>query len=458
MAIQMSGLASGMDINGMVDKLVQAEKAPKQERIDRQMGDIQTDISAYGRLKESLDTMKSLMSDFRNNDALAARRADVDNSDQISVSATSSAAVGRYSVDVQQLATSHKIVSNSIDESTNFGAGSLRIGLGTTSFNVDIEPGNDKLIDIVRQINRAPDNPGIMASVIQDDLGARLVLSGDKTGASNKVRVSVDADPASDLQRFSFNASNASNPMNEMQQALDSRVVLDGLAVITSDSNQVKDAIEGVDLELKALSEGEPSTLSVSYDRDTTRMALEQFVMAYNQYFSVTQELSKYDPATQSGGPLMGDSLVRSSTNQLREAFVSPVEEAPEGLKTLSQLGITTTLEGRLEIDYDVLDRQLNQNFAGLNDFFGGRNGFARRVEDLIHSYTGITGSIRSRENSLNEQQTRLLTEQTKLDDRIESVRKRTYDQFSAMDSAMGQMNSQLTYMQSMFPTGNGGQ
>ncbi len=456
MAIQMGGLASGMDINNMVDKIAQAEKAPKQERIERQMGDIQTDISAYGRLKESLDTMKTLMADFRNNDSLAARRSDIDTPEQLSASVTPQSAVGRYSVDVQQLAQSHKIVSNSIDESTNFGSGSLRVGLGTTSFNVDIEPGNDKLIDIVRQINRSPDNPGIMASVIQDDLGARLVLSGDKTGESNKVRVSVNADPSSDLQRFAFNANNETNPMNEMQQALDARVVLDGLAVITNDSNQIKNAIEGVDLELKELSNGEPATLAVSYDRDTVGMALEQFVAAYNQYFDVTQQLSKYDPAAQTGGPLMGDSLVRSSTNQLREAFTTPVEGASDSMQTLSQLGITTTLAGRLDIDYDVLDQQLNQNFAGLNDFFGGRDGFARRVEDLIHSYTGITGSIRSRENSLNEQQTRLLTEQTKLDDRIESVRKRTYDQFSAMDSAMGQMQSQLAYMQGMFPT-NGG-
>ncbi|WP_413110716.1 flagellar filament capping protein FliD [Thaumasiovibrio sp. DFM-14] len=455
MAIQMAGLATGMDITSMVDSMVQAEKAPKEERITQRMQDIQTDISAYGRLKESLDAMKFMMADFRNNDALAARRTDISDPQQLSAVATPAAAVGRYSVDVQQLAQSHKLASEPLSASDSLGEGQLRIGLGTLGFEVTLESGQDKLVDLVRHINRAADNPGVLASIIKDDRGARLVLSSDQTGEQQQISVAVTASPVSDLQRLSYNRHHLSNAMNEMQPAQDARIVLDGLAIISSDTNRVSGAIEGVDLDIVALSYDEPTELAVSYDRQTVTFAIEQFVGAFNQFFDVTQALSSYDAQTQRGGPLTGDSLVRSVTNQLRQLFAQPVEGAPDNLQTLSQLGITTTLQGRLEIDYDVFSRQLNENFAGLDDFFGGRNGFARQVEDLIHSYTGITGSIRSREDSLSEQNTRLLTEQSKLDERMDGVKQRTYDRFSSMDAAMGQMQSQLAYMQGMF--GGGG-
>ncbi len=70
----------------------------------------------------------------------------------------------------------------------------------------------------------------------------------------------------------------------------------------------------------------------------------------------------------------------------------------------------------------------------------------------MIHAHTGITGSIKGRQNSLNEQVTSLNSDQSKLDRRMESVQKRTHDQFTAMDKAMGQMKGQLNSMMSMMP------
>jgi flagellar hook-associated protein 2 len=110
-------------------------------------------------------------------------------------------------------------------------------------------------------------------------------------------------------------------------------------------------------------------------------------------------------------------------------------------------------MAGRLEIDYDMLDKQLEKNFADVGEFFGSRNGFARKIEDLLHAHTGITGSIKGRQNSLNDQRMDLNSDQTRLDRRMESVQKRTHDQFTAMDRAMGEMKSQLSSMMSMMPS-----
>lgn len=459
MNIGAAATASGLDINKMVNSIVTAERAPKEARITEQRENIDVSISAYGKLKASLDDMKYMMSDFRRNHTLSARTVTSDDVNILTASANHEAIPGKYSVKVEQLAQSHKIVSGTFDDEQKLGAGKLTLSLGSSKFAVDIPENESGIIDVVREINRHPSNSGVMASIIKDDVGTRLVLTADKSGEQNKINVRVDAPIASTLQKFGFNPNKNINSMTEMQAPQDAKVLIDGLAVVTSDTNSIEDAINGVDLNLLALAdddkEGKPAkaiTVDVAYDRNAVGGAIEKFVNAYNQFHDVSQGLSKFDPETKEKGPLVGDSIIRSVDNQLRAAFSSPVEGAPASVKTLSELGVMSTMSGRLEIDYDILDRQLNQNFADVGTFFSSREGFARKVEDLIHAYTGITGSIKGRQDSLNEQVTELNSEQSKLDRRMESVQKRTHDQFTAMDSAMGQMKSQLSSMMSMMP------
>ncbi|MGF1680416.1 flagellar filament capping protein FliD [Photobacterium minamisatsumaniensis] len=459
MNIGAAATASGLDINNMVNTIVDAERAPKEARINQQRESIDVSISAYGKLKGSLDEMKYMMADFRRNNTLSARTVTSDNNDALTASANHEAIPGKYNVSIEQLAQSHKIVSGTFDENQKLGAGKMTVSLGGGMFDIDIPEDESKILDVVRLINRHPSNSGVMASVINDDVGARLVLTADKSGEQNQIKVRVDAPLASTLQKFGFNPNNDLNSMTQMQAAKDARVLIDGLAVVTSDTNTIEDAIKGVDLNLLAISEskegsaGKDIKVDVAYDRNAVGGAIEQFVNAYNQFFSVAGELGRFDPETQDKGPLVGDSIIRTVDNQLRGAFTSPLEGAPESITTLSELGVMTTLEGRLEVDYDILDRQLEKNFADVGEFFGSRDGFARKIEDLIHSHTGITGSIKGRQNSLSDQNMRLNSEQTKLDRRMESVQKRTHDQFTAMDRAMGQMKGQFSSMMSMMPS-----
>lgn len=94
-----------------------------------------------------------------------------------------------------------------------------------------------------------------------------------------------------------------------------------------------------------------------------------------------------------------------------------------------------------------MLDRQLNNNFNKLGDFFGGNQGFAKRVEDAIQSMTGVTGSIRTREKSLVERNYRIADDQAALDRRMDSLEKRTHSKFSAMQDATSKMQNQLAGM-----------
>ncbi len=168
------GMSSGMDINSMVSKIVDAERIPKQQRLDYERSKIDTGISAYGRLKESLDTMKNLMASFRQEKAFALRSVNTSEESVVTATASTDAIAGKYAVDVLQLAQSHKIASDAIPEDTKFGPGKLQISMGDDSFDISLRS-NSRLTDVVRAINGASDNPGVRASIVKDINGPSLL-------------------------------------------------------------------------------------------------------------------------------------------------------------------------------------------------------------------------------------------------------------------------------------------
>ncbi len=342
MGLSATGLGSGMDISSMVNKIVEAERAPKQERIVKGLNDVETNISAYGRLKTSLDTMKDMMYDFRRNNTFAARSSVSDNPETVSASADHQAVTGVYSIDVQQLAQSHKLVSDGLNPKAKFGEGQLVLSLGGRSATIDIEQSKSSLLDIVRTINSHPSNPGIKASVINDDSGARLILGGDKTGKGNQISVAVNAPLTSPLMAMEYKPGAEMNAMNEMQSAKDARIVIDGLATVSSGTNTFSDAIRGVEISVSQLTKAEdgPVTVTVDEDRDKVKASLEEFVDAYNAFYQVTKALAKYDPETQQGGPLVGDSVIRSAVSQMRSLFSTPIEARRIHLKPLASWGL----------------------------------------------------------------------------------------------------------------------
>jgi len=203
MSLGPMGMNTGFDINSMVSKIVNSERVPKQQRIDNERVGIDTSISAYGRLRESLDTMKNLMANFRQEKAFAVRSVDTSDDNSVVATATTDAIAGKYSVDVLQLAQSHKIASDVLPQDAKFGPGKLQISLGKKSFNIEVEP-QSKLIDIVRSINGEKSNPGVRASVINDVDGPRLIVASNISGEENRVTISAQAQEGDPLKSLEY--------------------------------------------------------------------------------------------------------------------------------------------------------------------------------------------------------------------------------------------------------------
>lgn len=190
------GVGSGIDIDSIVTALVNAEKAPKTQQLDRLEKSTTSRFSALGTLKGSLSSLQTAIQNLNKPSLFTARMATSSSSGVLTAKADSAAVAGKYSVQVQQLATSSKIGLQSVSSnaSTTFSSGIMTISVGSSSFDVDVTAANNSLGGIRDSINAAGKDQGVSATIVTDASGSRLVLSTSKSGEGNDIKVAVSED------------------------------------------------------------------------------------------------------------------------------------------------------------------------------------------------------------------------------------------------------------------------
>lgn len=191
-----TGVGSGINIDSIVKALVDAERAPKTNQLDRLEKATTTRISAMGSLTGALNTFKTAVDSLNKISLFESRTASSSNSSVFKVTAAATAPAGAYSVQVQQLATSSKVALQSVagGNTATFNSGTLAVSAGNSSFNVNITASNNTLAGMREAINEAGKGSGVNATIISDDSGSRLVLSSTKSGAGNDIRVIASED------------------------------------------------------------------------------------------------------------------------------------------------------------------------------------------------------------------------------------------------------------------------
>src|SRR6266545_835109 len=124
------GVGSGLDVTGIVGKLMEVEKRPL-TLMDKQISTSQSKISAYGTLKSALSTLQSSLASLRTAAGFRTLAATVSDSALLTTSVGSTAVAGNYSVEVSALAQAHKIASAGFaNTSDTVGTGSLTFDFG----------------------------------------------------------------------------------------------------------------------------------------------------------------------------------------------------------------------------------------------------------------------------------------------------------------------------------------
>lgn len=440
--ITSAGVGSGLDIEGLITKLVSAEGQPASLRLTKKEAVLQANLSAFGNLKSALSTFQTSVQGLKDSSTFQARNATSSNEALFTVSAASSAVATSYSIKIEKLAQEAKIRSGDFASDTEVvGAGTLAINLGAASFNVTVAA-DTTLAGIRDAINQASDNPGISASLIKVDSGTKLVLTSGKVGASNTIGIAAtDSDPndGKDLTRLS------TANFEPIQSAQDSVIYVDNQKV-TRSSNSLTDVISGVTLTLKSADVNTPATLSVGLDKDSVKTKVNDFVKAYNSLADTIKSLSSYNASTKKGGPLFGDATTRSIQNQLRKTISTPVAGATS-FTSLAEIGIKTNKSGQLEVDPAKLDSVINSDFSAVSKLFSSADGIAKRFDTALTSYLSSTGSLTASVDGVGTEIKGINAQRDRLNLRLTAVESRYRKQFTAMDALVAQLQSTGSFL-----------
>jgi len=439
-----TGLGSGLDINSIVEQLVTAERAPTANRLTQREAKANEELSALGKFKSALATFKDSLAKLSDADTFQGRTVTVGDDTVFTATAGNTSLPGTYSVEVMNLASAQRLRSIGFGDATSaIGTGNLAITVNGQTANILISAPANSLNDVRDAINNSPDNPGVRATIVKASDGAHLILSSTETGAANAITVAVSGGDGG-LAPFAYAAGAPANAMLELQAAADANVVIDGFPV-SSASNAISDAIDGVTIDLASAKPGTMLDLSVEYNPEGAKAAVQGFVTAYNKLIDTVAELTRYNADTRDAAPLLGDATVRGIRDQLRREISNAIGGG--SFSSLASIGVTTEITGKLAVNATKLGDAIDEDFGAVSALFAGTNGLATRLETVAEATLSTGSTIATREAALKTTLKTITSQRETLDERIERVRSRLLDQFNAMDALLGQLKNTSSFL-----------
>jgi flagellar hook-associated protein 2 len=255
--ISSPGIGSGLDINGLVSKLMAAESQPL-SKYDMKTGVYQGKLSAYGQVSSAVSTFQSALSTLNSTNTFKALTATSSNKDMLSATASTGAVPGKYKINVTQLAQAQSLMTGGqASNSKQIGDGSkttltfqfgsvsggtfgttgnaLGVGIATSGIASGSLTINGTAIstngttrsarDLAQVINNESDNTGVTAKAGTTTTSATLFGSfADVTVTSGSYALSVGG--------VNLASSNGSTTVTaaSIDLALASNTVQDGLA------------------------------------------------------------------------------------------------------------------------------------------------------------------------------------------------------------------------------------
>jgi flagellar hook-associated protein 2 len=434
----LSGIASGVDTSAIVDKLMSIERS-KRERMDLRKAAITTRQTNLGTIQSKLLALRTATAGLRDVGTWADKQTVESSDTRVVAERTSGAGPGGYTVSVSQLARAEQ-------RTYTFAPPAAKTTLTVGSTAVELEAGAT-VDDAVRALNGAAGSP-VYATNVND----KLVLSARTTGTSS-----------------AFTATGSMLSDEVVRAGVNARYSIDGGPEVPSQTNTVTDAIAGLKLTFKGVTDA-PASIAIGapgLDKAAVKEKVTAFVTAYNDLLKTTRgmldETRVKEPKTAadaSKGVLWGDTGMTTMLSRLRRATADVVGGNAATMDELREIGVSTGKStggapsadaklGLLVLDEQQLDKALEDPQAVRRMLGGltGTDGFSQRLENVVKSYTGATGMLSARvaegDRSLSDLQTRMTAE----DDRLAAVEKRWKAQFAAMESALGTAQNQQAWL-----------
>ena len=346
-------IGSGLNTSQIVDAIVNAEKVPKERRINNKIEARETQISSFSEIKSNLSSLQSNLSIYDGVNGLSLNK----NGTSVTASITDKSKAGQFTheIGVSSLAKAQTLEFDGFSSaSASIGTGSLGFVFGTwsgsafsangTTGTVNITTGNDTLDGIAASINDA--SIGVSASVVQKTSTNYALVIKATTGASNAMQITVTEDDISqNLDSISYTAYSG----KQVVAGTDASLTIDGISV-TRASNTITDLVDGITLNLFSTT-ATNETIQATYDVEVALLGAKGFVAELNAVIALMEKHTSRGGDSSEKGSLPGDPLVRSLMDQLKSLMNEPIAGFGESSVYLASFGVMTSRDGSVSLD-----------------------------------------------------------------------------------------------------------
>ncbi len=492
MVMRVGGLATGMDIDMMVKELMKAERMPY-EKLNQKKQTLDWQRSAYREINSKLLEFRNLAFDMTLNKTFNVSK--FHSSDDSVVSATGNAAInGSFNIFIEQVATSASVTSKQlkkldgkdgkVDFSTTLkdlgfnGEGNLTINGVEIKFNE-----TDKIANLIDKVNIQAGKTGVKLNY--DATLERLFFTSAKTGSDSKIEMTSDSDLLKHLQLSGGNsvAATGKNAKVKYNNSDDTLEFATNVFTINGMTFTAKKAQNTGD---------QPINISVTHNTDAVVDKIKTFVEKYNELVDLVhgkltekkyrdfhplsdeekeamkeKDIERWEAKAKSG-LLQSDPLLRTVMSEMRLALSEPFKGKQGELSILKEIGITTgdyRENGKLHLDEEKLRQAVTERPEEVTKLFTSDDGikstagdgFATRLNNVLKAslehLTKKAGTADNlTDNSFLSKDIRGIEDKLKeMSKRLLSVEERYYRQFTAMEKAINQLNSQSAWLAQQF-------
>ena len=467
-AITALGAGSGMDVKALATSLVEAERAPRKDVIDKKISKAEGGISGYSAIKFVLDGLKTSLMDIKDQSDFESLNTRNSQSGAINITTSATASAGTHSITVNSLAKAQRNLSSGfVNTSTAVSPSNITLSLsinGAAAQPIVVAADKSTPGGIVSAINSA--NLGVKAQLINTGDAAtpyRILVSGATgrdsgfTLTSNSAAVDFAVGPT-DPAAVGYDALKVS----AYQAAANGNVVVNGVPIQPS-KNQLTEVIPGVTVDLYTPTTGGAASVELVRDTTAVKTKMTARVKAYNDANTMLNTVSDPKSTVETyGATLAGNSVVNNIRTQMREILFPQVSSGSSQLTGFRDMGLSLDKDGVMTLDNARLDQVLSTQFdeavtmltgnsENLSAYSTAPSGAVGTAFKSITAMLANTGTIATQSSNLTKRIAEYKDELTKLEDRMTKLMERYNMQFGAMESIVGQSKSLRTSLTSTF-------
>lgn len=444
------GLGSGMDLQGIIDKLVNVDKKPILMKQSKKI-ELESYYQTFNTLESYTNALMADSSTMLTN--LNAQTATTSDDSIGEAEVTGSPASGVHNVDVTALAKGESWISNeSNSSSTNnivsVSSGAFKYKVGTKEYSVELDNNSisstpTTLNEFINAINN--NGSGVKASLVYDGSGYKAVLK-TPDGTNNNLTIEQND------TKLTFGTDDTTP--NEASS--DASLTIDGVSV-TSHSNTLSDNIAGLKITLKDL-----GSFSIHVDTDYQSLSdsMQNIVDDYNKVAKEISDNSGYDAQKNVAGAFFGNYTAQSISSSLKNIFLAQYGDS-SSIASLNDLGLSFDESGKLTFDSATFNSALESNFSDVKKMLdettsGANDGFLNVLHDKLYSLSNTNGDIEVEKTTMQNRMDNIQEQIDRMNKQLDQERTMLTMTFAQMDEYMGALKNQSSYMQQVFDSMNG--